>query len=131
MSNFSVVGHRPIVDSVHADCGVTPVENTHEHDEPPVQSLVVREHCEVGIGLSGSDTEEEGRERRSDDESADTVICENEIERVSSGLNAAREAGLTEDTHGYWFKAGKYSKEVERIERKTRKFGLRRSTSRK
>lgn len=62
MSNFTVVGHCPVVDRVHTDRTVTPVEDTHEDDEPPVQSFVIRESLEVVIGLSRGDTEEEGRE---------------------------------------------------------------------
>jgi len=62
MRDFSIVGDRPVIDRVHTDSTVTPIEDTHEDDEPPVQSFVIWESLKVVIGLSRGDTEEEGRE---------------------------------------------------------------------
>jgi hypothetical protein len=49
--DFSIMDDGPIVDSVHTDRRVTPIEDTHEDDEPPVESLVVREEGEVSVSL--------------------------------------------------------------------------------
>ena len=62
MRDFPVVRDRPVIDRVHTDRTVTPIEDTHEDDEPPVQSFVIWKSLKVVIGLSRGDTEEEGRE---------------------------------------------------------------------
>lgn len=74
VSGVGEVDYGPVVDGVHADGRMRPIEHAKEDDEPPIDALVVGEQGEVVVGLCRRNSEKEGGERRSNDESSDRII---------------------------------------------------------